>query len=170
MPLLLWTDRAFNFDFDARIYPDILERFRGTPARLDDKLRGLPRDVLAANDGGWTILQNLGHLLDLEPLWDRRLDDYLAGRPVLSAADITNAATNQASHNARDVRDLLAAFRAHRAAQAARLDALPQTDFSRTAIHPRLKVTMRLVDAVSFVCQHDDYHMARMTELARKFG
>jgi hypothetical protein len=29
---------------------------------------------------------------------------------------------------------------------------------------------MRLVDAIAFVCAHDDYHMARMTELVKKFG
>ncbi len=31
-----WTDRRFNFDFPAGIYPEMIERVRGTPARLED--------------------------------------------------------------------------------------------------------------------------------------
>ena len=33
-----WTDRRFNFDFPAGIYPEMIERIRGTPARLEDLL------------------------------------------------------------------------------------------------------------------------------------
>lgn len=171
MPALLpWIERKFAFDFDVRTYPDVIERFRGTPARIEDKVRGLSRDVLTRSDGGWSIQENIGHLLDLEPLWDGRLEDYLAGKPVLRAADMSNQATNQAKHNARDIGDLVRAFRAHRERQAARLDQFTLADFGRIAEHPRLKQPLRLVDAVAFVCAHDDYHLARMTELRRKFG
>lgn len=170
MPKLPWTERKFSFPDDVRTYPDVIERFRGTPARLEDRVRGLAREVLTRSDGGWTILQNIGHLLDLEPLWDGRLDDFLAGKPELRAADITNRASNEADHNARDVNDLLAAFRRERTRQAARLDALAEADFARVSVHPRLRVRMRLVDAAAFVCMHDDYHLARIGELVRRFG
>jgi len=33
-----WTDRRFNFDFPAGIYPEMIERIRGTPARLEELL------------------------------------------------------------------------------------------------------------------------------------
>ena len=36
-----WTDRRFSFDFPAGIYPEMIERVRGTPARLEDLLAGL---------------------------------------------------------------------------------------------------------------------------------
>ena len=43
-----WTDRRFNFDFPAGIYPEMIERIRGTPARLEDLFAGLPSETLTA--------------------------------------------------------------------------------------------------------------------------
>jgi len=169
MPKLPWIERTFSFPDDPRTYPDVLERFRGTPARLEERVRNVPRETLTCSDGGWTILQNVGHLLDLEPLWDGRLEDFLAGKPELRAADMTNLTTREAGHNQREPADLLGEFRRERARQAARLDALAEPDFSRVSVHPRLKTPMRLVDAVAFVCAHDDYHLARIGELIRTF-
>lgn len=167
---LPWVERRFTFDFPVQTHPDVVERFRGTPARIEDKVRALDTAALTWHDGrGWTIQENIGHLLDLEPLWDGRLEDFLAGRAALRAADITNRATREARHNERDVADILREFRASRQRQAARLDALAEADFARTAIHPRLRQPMRLVDAVTFVCAHDDYHLARMSDIARAY-
>jgi hypothetical protein len=89
---------------------------------------------------------------------------------VLTPADITNRATNEAGHDDRRIEDLLAAFRASRSRQAARLDGLAEADFARVAVHPRLKQPMRLVDAVCFVCLHDDYHLARIGQIVRKLN
>jgi uncharacterized damage-inducible protein DinB len=168
--LLPWVERKFSFEFDVRTYPDVVERFRGTPARIDERARGLSREVLTKSDGGWSIQENVGHLVDLEPLWDGRLADFLDGKTILRAADITNQATVRAGHNSKDIAELTRAFRFHRERQAARLDGLSLAEFSRVAEHPRLKVPMRLVDAVAFVCAHDDYHLARISELKRRFG
>ena len=170
MPRLPWTSRSFSFDFPVEIWPDVLERFRGTPARIDEKLAGLSRDILTRSDGGWSIQENLGHLIDLESLWDSRVDDFLAGAPTLRAADMANQATHDARYNLRDIGTLLKTFRARRARAVSRLSTLSDADIARTALHPRLQTPMRLIDAVAFVCAHDDYHLARMTELIAKFA
>jgi hypothetical protein len=34
-------------------------------------------------------------------------------------------------------------------------------------VHPRLGTPMRLVDMMFFVAEHDDHHLATITELAR---
>lgn len=171
MPARLpWVQRKFTFDFAVEVYPDVIERFRGTPARIEDLVRRVGPGGLTWSDGqGWTIQQNIGHLLDLEPLWDGRMDDYLAGRPELRAADMTNLKTNEGNHNARAIGDLLGSFRRAREGQVARLESLAPADFARVSVHPRLKQPMRLVDALTFVCRHDDYHLARIAELARTF-
>jgi uncharacterized damage-inducible protein DinB len=169
MPHIPWVERTFSFDFPVGIYPEVVERYRGTPARIEEKVRGLAAGVLARADGGWSIQENIGHLLDLEPIFTGRFDDFLAGAATLRPADITNRATHEARHNERQVGEILRAFRAAREAAAARLDGLSESDFARVSLHPRLKTPMRLVDAVAFVCAHDDYHLARMTELIRKF-
>lgn len=167
MPEWPWVERTFSFDFPVAKHPDLIERFRGLPARVDDRVRGLTREQLVWSDGGWSIQQNIGHLLQLEPLFDARLDEFLAGVSPLRPADMANRATHEADYNHQDIRELCAALRAERHRQAARLTALAAADFARESIHPRLKATMRLVDAVAFVCEHDDYHMARVAELIR---
>src|SRR5262245_1739446 len=99
---LPWIDRTFTSDFPVAISPDVVERFRGTPARIEDKVRGLSRDTLTRSDGGWSIQQNIGHLLDLETVFEGRIEDFIAGAPTLRAADMTNQATHQGRHNDRD--------------------------------------------------------------------
>lgn len=169
---LPWFERKFTFDFPVEVYPDVIERFRGTPARVEERVRGIPNDVLTRREreGTWSIQENVGHLLDMEALWTRRLEDFLAGRPDLAVADLTNRATHEAGHNQRRLDDLLAAFRAARMRQVEILEGLGSEEFSRVAVHPRLKQPMRLVDAVTFVCDHDDYHLARISELIKLFA
>jgi hypothetical protein len=36
---------------------------------------------------------------------------------------------------------------------------------ARTAVHPRLRRSMRLIDLAEFIAGHDDYHLAVITEL-----
>lgn len=165
-----WLERTFRFDFPVSKLPDLLERWRGTPARLEDMLQGVSRDALTASDGGWSILQNVGHLLDLEYLPRQRIDEVLAGADVLVAADMTNRATNQADHNTRDKDDLLAEFRKARTETVARVESLSETDLARSALHPRIKQPMRIVDIVYFDSEHDDYHLGRIRTLLNQFA
>lgn len=167
-----WTARAFRFEYPVEKAPDIIERFADTPARLEARFGNMAEALHARDpgDGGWTIIENLGHMLELESLWRGRLDDFLAGASELRAADMTNRATREAGYNGRRAADLLAAFRGARTEHAERLRDMDAEILSREALHPRLRVTMRVIDAVSFVCEHDDYHIARIAELARRFA
>jgi uncharacterized damage-inducible protein DinB len=170
--LLKWFDRKFSFDYPVEWHPDIVERFRSLPARLEDKIRRYPRNILTRRDmeGTWSIQENIGHLLDLEPLFQTRINEFLAGKDPLSPADVSNRATHEAGHNLVPVETILASIRKERLEQAAALDRLKTSDFARVSTHPRLKQKLRLVDAVYFVCCHDDYHLTRMSELAMLFG
>lgn len=164
-----WIERRFTFALPAGFYAEMIERLRGTPARLDERLRGLPTHVLVRrHEGHWSIQENVGHLVDLEALWFGRIDDYERGEATLRAADITNRATTEADHNQADIGAILMAFRRAREATVARLDAMDPAMFERTALHPRLKVPMRLVDALDFTAHHDDYHLATISALLRR--
>jgi hypothetical protein len=170
MPKLKWFDRSFRFDFPVEVYPDVIERLRGTPARVEEQVRTLERDVLVRRDGDtWSIQENVGHLLDLETLHDGRIDDFLTGAARLRPADLQNRATNEARHNSRAIDSILQDFRTARGHFVARLESLAEPDFARISEHPRLKQPMRLVDFLSFNAQHDDYHLARISELIRMF-
>ena len=163
-----WTDRRFNFDFPAGIYPEMIERVRGTPARLEDLVDGLAPETLTSQaDGRWSMQENAGHLLDLESLVSQRVDEYVAGNDALHAADMSNRKTYEASHNDVPINTILNAFRAARGELVARLESLDADLFARSALHPRLNVQMRLVDMLFFQAEHDDYHLARISELKK---
>ena len=163
-----WTDRRFSFDFPAGIYPEMIERMRGTPARLEELLAGLSPETLTAQaDGRWSMQENAGHLLDLESLVFQRVDEYLAGSTTLHAADMSNRKTYDASHNDVSVASILTAFRTARHALVHRLESLEAEVFAQSALHPRLNVQMRLVDMLFFQAEHDDYHLARISELKK---
>lgn len=163
-----WTDRRFNFDFPAGIYPEMIERVRGTPARLEELVNGLAPETLTSQaDGRWSMQENAGHLLDLESLVSQRVDEYLAGNAALHAADMSNRKTYEASHNEVPINTILNAFRAARGELVARLERLDADLFARSALHPRLNVQMRLVDMLFFQAEHDDYHLARISELKK---
>lgn len=165
---LKWTDRTFQFTFPVEVYPEMIERVRGTPARLEDRVQSLAPEILTRRDGErWSIQENAGHLLDLESLFSQRLDEYLAGAAVLHAADMSNRKTYQADHNQVLMQTILTDFRAQRMALAERLDNLDSQIFATVAHHPRLNVPMRLVDMLFFQSEHDDFHLARISELIR---
>lgn len=166
-----WTDRHFHFELPEELFPVVVERLRGTPARIEDKVRGLPPAVLTRRDGAaWSLQEHIGHLLDLDELHTGRLDDYLAGAEVLRAADMANRKTWEADHNARPIADLLRDFRRERERFVARLDAWDSNLISLTALHPRLNQPMRVIDMAFFTAEHDDHHLTKMTELARAPG
>lgn len=166
-----WTDRKFEFTFPVEVFPEMIERLRGTPARLEDRVQSLAPDILTKRDGDkWSIQENAGHLLDLESLVRQRLDEYLAGAKALHAADMSNRKTHDANHNQGSITAILSDFRAERTQLVSRLDNLAPEMFGSVAHHPRLDVPMRLVDMLFFQAEHDDYHLARISELIRLFA
>ena len=164
----LWFERKFDFNFPVELYPEIIERLRGTPARIEERVRDVPPALLTRRDGDkWSIQENIGHLLDLDELFAGRFEDYEHGLEKLRAADLLNQKTHQAQHNSRPVEKILREFRHGRLALVARLESQPPEYFRRTALHPRLNTPMRVTDLLYFVAEHDDHHLARISELLR---
>ncbi|MBS1839742.1 MAG: DinB family protein [Acidobacteria bacterium] len=158
-----WFERKFGFSFSADLYPNLCIRLRGTPARIEELLRDRPHHLLIRrNKEKWSAQEQLGHLLDLEPLWSARVDDFIQSKKDLSPADLQNRKTHEANHNARNSSDLLRDFRSARTALAEKLATLRPEQFAQALIHPRLKQPMRLVDHLYFVAEHDDHHLAKI--------
>jgi hypothetical protein len=168
---VIWIERKFSFDLPLWMFPNVLERLRGTPARLEDRLLNLPREVLIRkNDDAWSIQEQAGHLLDLEPISFLRLNDYRENREVLTGADVTNRKTHEANYNSRDCREILSAFRNERLRFVAELERLEESFIERTSLHPRIKTPMRVLDFAVFMAEHDDHHLARISDLIRAFA
>ncbi len=166
-----WFKRRFAFELPIEMFANIVERVRGTPARLEDLTRSLSREVLTRRDDDkWSIQEQAGHLLDLEELWLKRLDDFEASRDQLSPADLTNRKTHEANHNANTIENILAAFRKERMEFVRRLDNYDEALVQRTGLHPRLNMKIRVIDHIFFVAEHDDHHLARISELKRIFS
>ena len=162
--MMKWLDRRFEYVPPAGEFAVIVERLRGTPARMADRVRFVPAAVLTERDGeGWSAQEQFGHLLDLETLWSLRVDEFLRGAGELTAADMSNRKTHEAGHNARSIHAIVAEFTVARSRMVARLDDASNPEV--TAFHPRLKRPMRLIDFCFFMAEHDDHHLAIATRL-----
>ncbi len=171
MKKVKWFERSFNFSTDQNIFPSIIERLRGTPARLEERFKSIPTSILEIKpDNTWSIKENLGHLTDLEPLWQGRLEDIIKGETELRPTDLANRKTDLADHNSKPLDVLLHNFRQIRAQTVLMLEGLDEETIFRSALHPRLKTPMRTMDLFLFVAEHDDHHLARITELYKLPG
>jgi hypothetical protein len=164
-----WFDRTFESGRPIADAPVLFARLRATPDRLESAVAGVPRaQCVFRPDGRWSIQEHAGHLLDLEPLLERRLDDFDAGAAVLTAADLQNRKTDDAHHNDRMLGDVTGEFRRVRAALVDRLARLTGAELARRAVHPRLQQSMTIVDLCFFVAEHDDHHLQAIATIASR--
>ena len=161
-----WFNRSFNFESNQNIFPSILERISGTPIRLEEKVTGISENILTFSlDNTWSIKENIGHLIDLEPLWQGRLLDIINNQIELRATDLQNSKTDLANHNNKPLQALLSEFRQIRKQTIKTLQSINEETIFKSALHPRLKTPMRTMDLFLFVAEHEDHHLARITEL-----
>ncbi len=164
-----WLERRFETGLALAMFPSLLERLRGTPARVEDRLASLPPATLTRRHGdSWSILDNVGHLLQVESLWAARIDDFEAGRQELTAARFESWRVGEAQFNRRAARDLCSSFRVARRSLVTRLEALDEAVLQVVARHPRLDRPMRVVDLMLFIAEHDDHHLVTITELINR--
>jgi hypothetical protein len=100
-------------------------------------------------------------------LWQGRLDDIINGKTALRPTDLQNTATSQANHDAKPIEELLNNFRQIRKKTIDQLETLDEEQVFKSALHPRLKTPMRTMDLFLFVAEHDDHHLARISELVK---
>ncbi len=161
-----WLERSFETALPLEAFPNLLERLRGTPARVEDRLRDVRQELLTARTGeSWSILDNVGHLVMVESLWAARLDDFEARRPELTAARFESWRVAEAQFNSRAVRALCGSFRIARRNLVSRLEGLGDEVLAVVARHPRLDRPMRVVDLMLFIAEHDDHHLVTITQL-----
>ena len=84
--------------------------------------------------------------------------------------DLTNRQTHEANRNARRLTDLLEQFRGARGQLVRLLARADEATIVRTALHPRLGTPLRLIDLALFVAEHDDHHLATITQILEQAG
>ena len=164
-----WFDRKFAAIDDNSLLPAIAERLAEAPARAEEIVRNIDTKTLELKpDGKWSIKEHIGHLADLEPLWLGRMDDFANHLSELRPADLTNAKTHAANHNAAEINILLRQFQTQRMQLINRLNNLSEEQLRLSLLHPRLKTPMRIVDHAYFVAEHDDHHLAYIIEIIQR--
>jgi len=161
-----WAQRKFAFVHPPWMLADFVERLRGIIPRLGPLLHGVDDDTAhVQHDGRWSIAQNVGHLSDVEDLWQERLEDLRQGREVYTPAVGARFQAAAALHQERSLQAILADLAERRSRLVDALANAPPALQIASAFHERLQTPMRLVDCAQFYAEHDDHHLLRVREL-----
>jgi uncharacterized damage-inducible protein DinB len=163
-----WVDRSFDFNFPVGLFPVIFSRLEGTLFRLAHLLSAAEDEFCSVQKNGWSVKEHVGHLFDLEELWWQRLDDFQNGKEILTAADMSNSKSYTAMHNEKSLEQLMNQFIHERQKLLQTIYYFDEPTLLVSSFHPRLKMNIRLVDSLYFVAEHDDHHLAVISELLRK--
>jgi len=165
-----WFDKKFQFELSQDDYELILSKLNENPQKISKLVSSLPVAVLTKKiDNGWSIQENVGHLIDLEELHSGRIDDFIAGKENLRPADLNNRKTDIANHNKKNIGELLKKLKSVRDDFINRMKNLDAEILKRSSIHPRLNQSMRPIDMAQFVLEHDEHHIETIKELIKKF-
>ena len=166
-----WAERKFNFGHPSWMLTDFIERLRGVLPRLDVLVLRLDDERAHRQvDGRWSIAQNIGHLSDVEELWQERLEDLRAGRKTYTPAVAARFQELARRHQARPLDGTLMEFRSRRSHLVDALAGASPELQRAAAFHERLQVSMRLVDCAQFYAEHDDHHLIRIRRLRSILG
>lgn len=165
MKRLIWIERQFTAGTPAGMLPFFIERLDGTMARLENKVKNVPEDVLSnSTDGKWSIKQNIGHLAEMDGVGMKRIQEILEQAPVMSPAILET----QQDYNAQPIAQVLAYFNELRRKKIGVLNNLSDDELLRTSLHPRLKMMMTPVDLAGFQAEHDDHHLVTINEILKR--
>jgi len=162
-----WFKRKFPVITDYGQMPNIIERLKGTIYSLDHKFLHYDPEILRISPPDkWSVMEEAGHLLDLEPLWLGRIYDIKNEVEFMREADLTNRKTHEAGHNSKSTDTIFQTFKNERSKLLELLSGLKLMDLEKKSFHPRLKTPMHIIDLAHFVAEHDDHHLTRMSILA----
>lgn len=156
-----WFERTFTFGVPKGMLPFYLERLEGTIVRIEQKVKGVGNDVLSEKyDGKWSIKQNIGHLAEVDQVGNKRIDEMVAGIPVLSPAVF-----EPQDYNPWPIEKVVGFFRESRLSNIRKYRGLSDMHLSKSSLHPRLKLQMTPVDLAFFDAEHDDHHLLKISDI-----
>ena len=161
-----WAERKFSFVHPPWMLADFVERLRGVAPRLEVLVMDVnDADAHLQVEGRWSIAQNVGHLSDVEELWQERLDDLRKGKKTYTPAVGTRFQELARRHQALSLNAIIGELKERRSRL---VDALANASpelLRASAFHERLQVPMRLLDCAQFYSEHDDHHLLRIRQL-----
>ena len=166
----VWSKRRFTFGQPHWMLADFVERLRGLVPRVAALVDGLPDEVAhRRHEDTWSIAQNIGHLADVEDLWQERLDDLRKQRDVYTPADPARSQRAAERHQERPLVEIVRELNEKRVRLVAAMISAPQELQMASVFHERLQCRMRLIDCAQFYAEHDDHHLLRVRTLLGVF-
>ena len=161
MNRLAWFERSFTFGRPKEMLPFYLERLGGTIVRIEHKVKGVGDNVLSEKyNGKWSIKQNIGHLAEVDLVGNKRIDEMVAGIPILSPAVF-----EPQDYNPWPIQKVVEFFKEARLSNIKKYRNLSDMHLTKSSLHPRLKVQMTPVDLALFDADHDDHHLLKISDI-----
>lgn len=161
-----WTQRTLPFGRPVEEVPVLLERIRGTHARIAEILRDHPLERLHLRvEGRWSVLEHAAHLITLQDRFEPRADDFEHLRERLCEIRLEGQDAELGRHRVRRIGDVLEEFRLKRMAFGRRIEGFNARVNEHVAIHPCKGRPMRVADMLLWIAEHDDHHLATMRAL-----
>lgn len=161
MELIPWSQRQLEFGRPLDELPVLLERIRGTSARLSALIAHAPMEHLQLQlNGKWSVMEHLGHLITLQDRFDGRAEDFERERDRLCEISLHDQEPILQAHRRRTVGDALEEFRLKREAFAHRVARFKDDVLNHTSFHPCQNKRMRPMDMLFWIAEHDDHHLA----------
>lgn len=156
-----WVDRHMPLGLPIDQLPFLLERLHGTPERLRELFRDQPPHKLRTRAvDAWSMFDHAAHLLLVQERFHMRIEEYRALCERLSPIGFEDAENRLRGHASRDTGDMLEEFRLERMAFIAEVRSLPKGILPHRAEHPCRGPGMRITDALYWLAEHDDHHLA----------
>lgn len=156
-----WFERNLKFGYPKEMLPFFLERLEGTIARIEQKVKGVSDNTLSAKlNGKWSIKENIGHLAEVDEIANKRIDEMISGATIMSPAVF-----EPQDYSTWPISEVLQLFSRNRWSNINKYSQIKEHDLLKSAMHPRLKVTMTPVDLAWFDAEHDDHHLVKINEI-----
>lgn len=164
MSSLAWFERDLVFGKSIEMLPFYLDRLSGTAVRIKQKVKGVNDLLLSTRPGGkWSVKEHIGHLAEVDLVANKRIDEIIAGKEVMSPAVF-----EPQDYTQWPIQKVIEFFAANRQKNIGKYAGLAKENLLKSALHPRLKAPMTPVDLAWFDAEHDDHHLVKMSEIISK--
>ncbi|HMO59774.1 MAG TPA: DinB family protein [Roseiflexaceae bacterium] len=150
-------------------YTEALAALAAFPARLRAELAGLERAALYFKPTGeWSIVENIGHLIDIDVLMGGRVGQIIArDQPTFVVLDVDEA-VHKGDYQQKEALFLLNTFAERRAALVEEWRYIQPANRNRTGIHP--VGGPRTIEAlVTYLPGHDEVHRQQIAATLAAF-
>lgn len=146
-------------DFNANI-----SKLAAFPTRLHAFVAPLTTTQLRfrPQDKEWSILENIGHLIDIDRLYVARVDMIITSERPHFAAFHPDDEVRAGNYHAQSLTELLTRYTALRHATVVRLRTVTNDELTRVGVHTRFG-EISIARLIEILANHDEVHYTQMS-------